>query len=566
MYKTKTLTKKTPVQKVKKIEESSDESSDEDEIIQTKVIKEEKKVDDSDEESDEDDTTQTKVIEEEKKVDDSDEESDSSDESEEEVKKPAPKKKVVKKRIVKKTVAADGDCEVCCDSYNHSTRKLLKCPFCQFNSCTGCIRKFLLSIHQEPHCMKCKTAWSRDFWMDSFPKVFINVDLKKHREMDLLDREKSLLPASQPAAERIREANRLKKTLDDLRGNIQKEKITLWNFNQDGAITDEKEIYDKKKALSLSVAAAQFELDYQQTHINDLMYRTSYTNTKQEPRKQFVRACPADGCKGMLSTQWKCGLCAIFVCPDCHEIIGETKDAPHTCKPENIATAKLLAKDTKTCPKCASLIFRTAGCSQMWCVICNHAFDWETMKEIDHSVLHNPYFFQWRQNHANAPANANAPCGGIPSQYTLQDKVRSYKLGNQLEVAICQRFLSSLYHNHDVEMRRFRPADGVINNEDLRVKFLLNEIDEEKFKRVIFYREKVDAKKTEIYRVMELFDAVSRDISVRLNAAKSASEFVGVWNEVTPLVNYSNLQMRTISKRYNHITPKINGETYRWSR
>lgn len=539
-----------------------------DDIIPTKVTKEIKTVVKSDDSSDE--IVETKVIAKTKTTNESDEESDdsssdSSNESEkEEVKKPLPKKKVIKKRTVKKTDSSNGECDVCCDKYNHSTRKLLKCPFCQFNACTGCIRKFLLSIHQEPHCMKCKTAWSRDFWMDSFPKVFINVDLKKHRELDLLDREKSLLPASQPAAERIREANRLKKTLDNLRANIQKEKITLWNFNQDGAITDEKEIYDKKKELSLSVAAAQFELDYQQAHINDLMFRT--TNTKQEPRKQFVRACPADGCKGMLSTQWKCGLCAIFVCPDCHEIIGETKDAPHTCKPENIATAKLLAKDTKTCPKCASLIFRISGCSQIWCLKCHHAFDWDTGKTIDYSVLHNPHFFAFRAQNGNIPANADVPCGGIPSQYTLQDKVRSFKLGNQLEVAICQRFLSSLYHNHDVEMRRFRPADGIINNEDLRVKFLLNEIDEEKFKRVIFYREKVEAKKTEIYRVMELFDTVSRDIAVRLNATKTASEFVGVWNEVTPLVNYANLQMRIISKRYNHITPKINSETYRWSR
>ena len=465
----------------------------------------------------------------------------------------------------KESSPSDVECEICCESYNRSNHKLLKCPFCQFNACTGCIKMFLLSTHQEPHCMKCKTAWSRDFWMDSFPKIFINVTLKKHREDVLLDREKSMLPASQPAAERIREAEKIKQTMSNLLANINKEKHNLWAYSITDGIS-ELDYYNKKKELTINVAIATFEYEFQQSRIYNLENR--YTNKTHEQHRQFVRACPADGCKGMLSTQWKCGLCSIFVCPECHEIIGEKKDSPHTCKPENVATAKLLAKDTKTCPKCASLIFRTAGCSQMFCTQCNHAFDWVTMKEIEQSVLHNPHFFQWRATHANAPVNANVPCGGVPSQYALQNKIRLFggAIDNETKIAICQHFLSSLYHNRDVEMRRFRPNDAIDTNEDLRIKYLLDKISEDKFKHAIFFREKVNAKKTEIYRVMELFDTVSRDISVRLNNANTCTEFLEIWSELPSLIDYVNSQMEKISKRYNHVTPRVSKDTFRWLR
>jgi hypothetical protein len=475
--------------------------------------------------------------------------------------KPTIVKKVTAKKS-EKTGSVVGDCGVCYNNYNHNTRKLLTCPFCKFDACTECVKKYLLTIHQDPHCMKCRTAWNRDFWMDSFPKVFINVEFKKHRELIMLDREKSLLPATMQVAERIKEVNRLKNSLDDLRSIIQKEKTMLSEFNSNGAITDDTEIYNKKKELTVNVAVAYFELDYRQSYIYKLSYGKNVA--KQEPHKQFVRACPADGCNGMLSTQWKCGLCGIFVCHECHEIIGSNKDAPHTCAEENIATAKLLAKDTKPCPKCASLIFRISGCNQLFCTMCAHAFDWNTGKEIDRSILHNPHFFEYRATHADVFQSTTTRCGELPSQYVLQNKIRSFGMEYSHEAQIARKFLSSIYHNRDIEMRKYEQNDAVTNNEDLRIKFLLNEIDEDKFRRTIFFREKVASKKIEIYRVMELFDNVSRDVIIRLNSAKDASEFVGIWNEVAPLIDYCNMQMKIISKRYNHITPEISVNTYRW--
>jgi hypothetical protein len=59
----------------------------------------------------------------------------------------------------------------------------------------------------------------------------------------------------------------------------------------------------------------------------------------QAERRQFIKPCPADDCRGFLSSQWKCGTCNIWTCPDCHVIIGDSKDAPLTCDPNNVETA-----------------------------------------------------------------------------------------------------------------------------------------------------------------------------------------------------------------------------------
>jgi len=85
-------------------------------------------------------------------------------------------------------------------------------------------------------------------------------------------------------------------------------------------------------------------------------------NGNKEDKAHFVRQCPANDCRGFLSTQWKCGICERWTCPDCHELKGYDRDCDHQCDPNNVETAKLLANDSKPCPKCQSLIFKIEGC------------------------------------------------------------------------------------------------------------------------------------------------------------------------------------------------------------
>jgi len=79
---------------------------------------------------------------------------------------------------------------------------------------------------------------------------------------------------------------------------------------------------------------------------------------------KLVRKCPSTNCKGFLNSKWHCDLCTKNICKDCNE----EKTEGHECDPETVETVKLIRSDTKGCPTCGTLIYRAAGCPQMWCV------------------------------------------------------------------------------------------------------------------------------------------------------------------------------------------------------
>ena len=76
-----------------------------------------------------------------------------------------------------------------------------------------------------------------------------------------------------------------------------------------------------------------------------------YNKKSDVIRKVFIRACPEEKCRGFLSSQWKCGLCENFTCSECHVVKGLNRDSQHICNPDDLATAKLLEKDTKSSNK-----------------------------------------------------------------------------------------------------------------------------------------------------------------------------------------------------------------------
>ena len=65
----------------------------------------------------------------------------------------------------------------------------------------------------------------------------------------------------------------------------------------------------------------------------------------------------------------------------------------------------MLAKDSKPCPKCQSLIFKINGCDQMWCTQCHTAFSWKTGK-LEKNI-HNPHFYEWQRKNGGGAAPRN---------------------------------------------------------------------------------------------------------------------------------------------------------------
>jgi len=172
---------------------------------------------------------------------------------------------------------------------------------------------------------ECAKEWSRKFLRENFTNVFLITKYKEHLEDVLFDQEKALLPATQPLVEERIARRGLEKQIRDLTLLID-------------------DLYKQKRDLERQI------------------HHGIVSVSEEKERARFVRQCPANGCRGFLSTQWKCGICEQWSCPECHELKGPNRDCAHTCDPNNVETAKLLAKDSKPCPKCQSLIFKIDGC------------------------------------------------------------------------------------------------------------------------------------------------------------------------------------------------------------
>lgn len=428
-------------------------------------------------------------------------------------------------------------CDICCEKYNKTSRAKVSCPYCEFDACRSCCETYILN-ESVPKCMKpdCDKEWSRGFMKKNFTNTFLTSKYKKHVEDVLFDKEKALLPATQYLVEEKIAKNALRRELADVNALIAR-------------------LMEKKR-----------ELEYQINH-----------GVVVQPEKtRFVRKCPANNCRGFLSTQWKCGICEQWTCPDCHELKGPDRDCTHTCDPNNVETAKLLAKDTKPCPKCSCMIFKIDGCDQMWCTQCHTAFSWKTGKL--ESNIHNPHYYEWRRRNGNTQRNhGDFECGRdithntVMRIQTLSQKHsdlakivtkksvygdRNYVHYNERIMNVCA-MIQNMIHNHAVELPMFQ-QDYLVKNQELRVKYLENEITEEEFKMRIQRNDKKHKKNTEIAQVLQLAEISFTDIIYRLmddldksaNRMHQVDAFLGELNELNA---YCNELFKDIASTYDSI-------------
>ena len=242
--------------------------------------------------------------------------------------------------------------------------------------------------------MECHKEFPREFLVEHFTQKFVTQDWKKHRETVMFQKEKALLPIRQRVAELVRRKDTLRDEEAGLAAKIAELEA------QRRAIATEKQRIDYR--IRVGPAA-------------DAEGAAAAGGGAATQRAAFVRPCPNTeaNCRGFLSTQWKCNLCSMWACKDCHEIKGAEHDTEHTCHPDNLASAKLIDAETRGCPKCGARVFKISGCNQMFCTACNDcAFDWVTGR-IE-TVIHNPHYyeFQRQRNSGQAPRVAgDVLCG-----------------------------------------------------------------------------------------------------------------------------------------------------------
>ena len=447
------------------------------------------------------------------------------------------------------------DCTICAEKYNRSTRCPIVCMHCEFTACMSCAQTYILS-EPVPKCMnmECGKEWTRHFMSRQFPKTFMKGKWRDHVASQLYELEKAQLPRSQItvelAARRDAEQERLVRISKELR-DLQRQ-------------YDEAQFSHGRLAQRVRRRLAGLDGDD--------------NNDDTSERRKFTRNCPAADCRGFLSQQWKCGLCNIWACPECHEVIGLARDVPHECKPENVESAKEVMKSTKPCPKCATPIYRIEGCPQMWCTMCNTAFNWNTGKAYDQNAnIHNPHYFEYLRTRDGPNANVNPnpmqPCGGLRMWREFTHNLMSSnpyrqimnKRGIRRELtAVDQAFLlanaviQSINHIEDMDLPRFDTR--YVTNELTRCEYLNQKIDETEFKKRLASNIRKKQKNDAYFQLFQMFVELAKDITQRHGASymqrnieapdyeKITEEYA---NEMRALVQYCNAQSVDISETFD---------------
>jgi len=447
------------------------------------------------------------------------------------------------------------ECSVCLEKITGSIRKEVPCQYCQYAACLTCVKRYMLESPQDAHCMNCKRAWNREF-IDSYLSMsFRKNALKAHREEILVDREKARLPLLQPrVSAKVRADEMNVQILDSLKMVAELEKTVASARHNIYAL--------QNRQHRLREIAAGNIPPTEENAVGD----------KKEVR-QFTQKCPVEDCRGFLSSQWKCGTCQTYVCNECLVPKGKERDTAHTCNEDTKATAALIRKETKPCPKCGMGISKVDGCDQMWCISCQTPFSWSTGRLV-FGVVHNPHYYQWlrTQNGGEAPRVAgDIPCGGLVNFYTLERgfTLKHYPMENKKEVEAIHRLTAELLDQH---LRQFARFDEVPDNGDLGVEYTLKLITLEDWKKKLWRRETKREESLDLRGPLDLLSNVCSEVLRRMAELWSSTTetteskfkiFMELLQQLRTLKKYVNSELEKIGKRYGHMVPHVS-DAWRW--
>ena len=343
-----------------------------------------------------------------------------------------------KKNKIASADSFDNDCQICCATFNKSTTKQIICPAtsCAYSACVSCVRRYLMDHPlSPPHCMACKKPFNHLFLVDKLTKTWTIDKYKPHVSSIMVDVEISKLSESMEEAEnrkkiaqlssQFKDVKREKLLLQSKKKEVFDEKIKIFaemrtKFREDPTIAEMKMTLEEKNRVETlreqhSFIRENIRCFWQKEHsIQDKIKQLKHTDTT---KKTFTMPCSYNDCKGMLSTQYKCGLCEKYTCKDCQEPLQDE----HKCNPDTVATTIAIKKETRPCPSCRTRIFKIEGCDQMWCTNCKTPFSWITGNAVPAGQrLHNPHAIEYlKKNGVSLRAPGDLVCGGIISRSQL---------------------------------------------------------------------------------------------------------------------------------------------------
>jgi hypothetical protein len=390
--------------------------------------------------------------------------------------------------------------------------------------------------------MNCSVEWTKKDLVEYTSISFVLNAYRDHRKNILFEYEKSRIPDTMEEAINLKQRADCQKIITDCENKII---ITQAQFEEPACSDEDIQfnlgLFDEINRLTKikyveRVKLSELSRFYRRKHI------------KTSTNKRFFN-CPSENCRGFIcSTKSRCEICDCTVCKICMDI---KKDDEHVCDPNTVETISLLKSDSKNCPGCMTQIFRISGCPQMFCTVCHIAFDWNSGKIVERAgTIHNPHYFEYlrRQNIIEAPADI--VCGGRPTYTQFFHKSTELRFDNNF-----MNLFQLLPHLENVYLPRL--ATNEPDNKDLRIKYILSQINEDDFRRELHKREKKFEKDNELRDILRTFILVCNDLLRKAyNEEKPCMvEFKNSLNEMRLYTNTALVE--NVEKIFNCVVPII---------
>ena len=480
-------------------------------------------------------------------------------------------------------------CNICFEKFTGVVRARVQCPYCPTASCKVCLQQYLLNLSEDPHCMSCKREWNREFLDIHLTSTFRKGPLRLQRRKVLVDREMAMLPSMQVYVEATYARNKAWKKYKECNDKvdkltIEKSKLDV-QISRSGRSTSAYDLDIPEDVTGLIGTIGHLSKEIAEETIKSRFFYNQYNRNiaflegrdpGRQVVRQFVMKCPGTAeddspCRGFLSTQWKCGTCQKYFCKDCHALLGETNDGPHTCQEDAKATAALIAKETRPCPKCGIRISKIEGCDQMWCTSCQTTFSWNTGQILHNVRVHNPHYYEYlRQSGAALPREmGDIPCGGIPDYYVFARNLRVNRGLTQKEIDHMSRIHRSLMDISQVRLPDHplrRPAN---DNRDLDVSYLMGDITKEDWARHLEMKETKFERKKEIGLVLQTLVHVGAEkltevVNLLQIGNDGTAQIRQRIQELEQLRDFTNIALRKRGEQMGIVVPQVEGDGWYW--
>jgi hypothetical protein len=405
------------------------------------------------------------------------------------------------------------------------------------------MEKYLESSGVYPQCMQCHRPWNHKYLRETFGKACVKRITEKHKDL-LFKEQLALAPHTQAyirLQERLKENrsqyNQLSNKIVDLKQQIQTLNRTETDIRRQM----------RRYVMNLSDPTGGGDL-------SDTI--SSHTQTK------YIRPCLMTDCKGYVSENgYKCQLCDSQYCCHCLEL--RIVDTEHTCKEEDVLTYTMLRKDSKNCPSCSSMIHRISGCPDMFCVVCNTAFNWNTL-EIHKNGNSNPLYYKWLQDNAPTVANTDHNRADPCQQVDLHDVIHATRtLPTRFEQDCVIQALRSLEHRIRNMYEFKKPLrmqflgdedDFSVITLELRSRYLRNEISEKYFKTGLMRIHKAHEYNASIEELRSMLETYKNDMMRAIvfqlqSSSTNTSSFFNLKQIIQEFVRF----VLYMNKSYHHL-------------